>query len=148
MSEHVLDLVGTGHFSRGKCTGCGWAMNGHAEEIQRVWERYHESDAVVLPVPARAPLPPVPEDPVVAAIERRIIEVLTTRVDFNNQSALFVAWGHAEARAMLLQEPARNAVTFVSDLMARIASLSKRQREKLRHPTRTREEQQRILEAG
>lgn len=147
MTEHVLDLIGTGFFSSAKCTGCDWAMKGHADETRRVWSTYH-ADGNVTPIPGRVELPPVPENPVVAAIERRIIQLLAHRVDFDSKHGLYAALGHAEARAIVLDEPMSGASPFVSNMMARVASLSKRQREKLRHPSRNRAEMQRILEDG
>lgn len=147
MTEHVLDLSGTGHFSKGKCTGCDWALNGHADEIRRVWGKYHQGDNVI-DLPRRPELPPPATWAPLADIEKRIIILLTYRVDFGKPEALFVAQGLAEAREALMEGSMADAPEYISIMMARVASLSKRQREKLRHPSRNREEQQRLLEDG
>ena len=147
-STHVLDLQWTGFFSRGSCTGCDWGMRGHAEDIERTWQRYHEN-GVPLPIPPRLTIPPLADDPYCDLLERRIIILLTHRVDFNRPEALYVALGLAEARAFhLLQksDDPGDPRDYVSTMMGRIAVLSKHQREKLRHPTRTRQEQQELLE--
>lgn len=148
MTQHVLDLQGTGFFSRGSCTGCVWSMKGHADEITRVWERYHEFEEP-LSVPARVVVPAPLDEGFSDSLERRIIVLLTHRIDFQRPQALYVALGLAEARSYWLRETDRDPgdpQDYVSTLMGRIAVLSKRQREKLRHPTRTRAEQQAILE--
>lgn len=146
MTEHVLDLQGTGYFSKGKCTGCLWTYSGHAADIQRVWNNYHQQDGTVIELPARVPLPPMSENPFVKSFEKRIIVLLTHKVDFGHEGALLVAQGLAEARGIVLGEPHARSTEFLSDVMARVASLSKRQREKIRHPARNREEMQRLLE--
>lgn len=144
-AAHVLDLHGTGHYSKGNCTGCDWAYKGHADEIRRVWESYH-SDGKVVPIPQRVPVPPPTGRPEVDKIERRIIVVLSLKVDIGLDSALLVAVGLAEARAILLGTELAASRTYVSIVMARIAHMSKRKREKLRHPARSRAEQQALLD--
>lgn len=141
---HMLDLVGTGFFSKGKCTGCSWRMSGHAEDISRGWTTYHEENSTFT-APERVEIPPASIDPLAAEIERRIITVLTHHVDFNNQAALYVAWGLAEARAMRLNESLQTAMHYVSTMLARVANMSKHQRSKLRQ-RHNRAEMQTILE--
>jgi hypothetical protein len=144
---HTLDLHGEGFFSRGSCTGCAWSSRGHAEDIRRRWDEYHPGGgAQVIELPRRVVVPPPHESPDVQLLEQRIIVLLTHKIDFKRQEALLVAAGVAQARSLLLKESSGVAEEYVSILMARIAHLSRRQREKLRHPTRTRAEQQKILE--
>lgn len=154
---HSLDLQGTGFFSRGSCTGCGWAKKGHADDIRSSWAEYHRDGKLIESLPTRVVIPPPLDYPVTDRIEQRIIVLLTHHVDFQNPYALHVASGLAEARSLYLvygfaQPPAEDITVFldstdyISTLMARIANISARQREKLRLPTRTRQEQQAILE--
>lgn len=154
MSEHVLVPNGTGFFSRGTCTGCDWQFKGHADEVARVWAKYHEDADGVVPLPTRAAMPPVVGDPLVDRVDRRIIELLTIHVDFKRLDALHVAQGLAEARRFQLnlmgraQEPEVVSLPpeYIALLTGRIAHLSARQREKLRHPQCQRAQQQKILE--
>ena len=143
--EHVLDLVGTGFFSRGQCTGCEFSMKGHAEDIRRVFDRQHEVEQPFF-APPRVVIPEPATEVTVMKIEQRIIVLLAHRVDFQAVSALYVALGLAEARSYLLGDHS-DPRDYISVLMARIAHMSKHQREKLRHPTRTRMEQHQLMEA-
>lgn len=150
---HALDLHGSGHFSTGSCTGCAWSSKGHADDVRRRWEEYHpDSGARVIELPQRVVVPLPHERKDIQLLERRIIVLLTYHLDFERPGALMVAAGVAQARAILLTlvgpdaHGDNDAREYVSVLMARIAHLSKRQREKLRHPSRNREEQQRILD--
>jgi hypothetical protein len=143
-AEHILNLEGTGYFSRASCTGCDFVMRGHADDIQRAFDRQHEVEQPFV-APPRVALPEAAEDPTLAKIEQRIIILLTHRVDFQTSSALYVALGLAEARSYLLGDHS-DPRGYVSVLMARITHMSKHQREKLRHPTRTRVEQHQLME--
>lgn len=144
---HVLDLHGEGHFSKGSCTGCSWASSGSADDVSRRWDQYHPDGGVhVLELPKRVEVPPPHEDLTVQLFEHRIIVLLTHYVDFKRDSALLVAAGVAQARELATGGNDDKAREYVSVLMGRIAHLSRRQREKLRHPSRNREEQQRILD--
>jgi hypothetical protein len=148
MAEHQIMIDGTGFFSKATCTGCAWTWKGHADQARSVWEHYH-ADGKVIPLPDRVALPPMAEDPTIQWIEHRIIQLVAHHVDYGSavtRAQQFVAVGNAEARQMLLGEPVGNAAAYVADLSARIASLSRRQREKLRHPSRNRAAQQEILE--
>jgi hypothetical protein len=152
-TEHVLDLIGTGFFSRGRCLGCEWAMKGAASDIERAFPK-HFDGMVTLPLPTRVVVPPPTEDPYLDLLEQRIIELLTHRLDFAKPTALHTAYGLAEARYFYIsQHPEFAQMTqpqpeaFVALLMGRIATLSKHRREKLRHPLRTRSDQQTILES-
>jgi hypothetical protein len=144
---HVLDLHGEGHFSKGSCTGCPWSFKGHADEIRRLWSEYHPgggAHVIELPRPVVVPMPHERQD--IQLLEQRIIVLLTHHVDFNRSGAIFVAAGVAQARALMIGSNDEGAREYVSLLMARIAHISPRQREKLRHPSRDRAEQQRILD--
>lgn len=143
--EHVLDLVGTGFFSRGTCTGCAFTMKGHAEDIQRAFDRQHETEQPFI-APSRVVIPVPLTDPMMSKIEQRIIVLLAHHIDFHNPSALYVALGLAEARSYFVEDSG-DPRDYVSALTARIAHMSKHQREKLRHPTRTRAEQHQLMEA-
>lgn len=148
MNEHVIQIQGTGHFSRSSCTGCVWAHKGHPDEAQSSWSRYHV-DGNVLPLPGRVELPPMAEDETARKIEKRIIQLLAHHIDFGTPALRmqqFVSVGLAEARQMVLGEPVTHAAAYVADMTARVASVSRRQREKLRHPASSRERQQEILE--
>lgn len=154
---HALDLQGGGYFSRATCTGCDWAQKGHAGEISRLWDRYHQDGQLVEPLPSRVVIPPLLSHVVVARIEKRIIELLTHYVDFANNQALYVAHGLAEARSFVINQEYTEIedrvmtylapAEYISTIMARIAHLSARQRERLRLPTFTREQQQEIMES-
>lgn len=144
---HSLLVNGTGFFSKGTCTACDWESKGHPDDIRRRWEEYHpDGGARVIPLPTRAPIPPPAEDPQIQRIESLIIVALTRKVDFAQDGALFVAAGLAQARCVLLDEKIEQSSVYIATMAARIAHLTRRQREKLRHPSRNREEQQRILD--
>jgi hypothetical protein len=144
---HVLDLNGSGHFSKGTCTGCRWASTGHADDIRRRWEEYHpDGGARVIELPSRVAVPPPHERLDVQLFEQRIIVLLTHVIDFKRDNALYVAAGVAQARELAIGGDDGRAREYVSLLMGRIAHLSRRQREKLRHPSRNRAEQQQILD--
>lgn len=145
--EHKLVTDGTGFFSKSHCTGCDFAYKGSPDDAKAEWSRYH-ADGKVLPMPTRVELPPMAEDPKLQQIEREIIRRLAYWADMGNESRVqqYVALGMAECRAILLDEPRAHAGAYVADLTARITSVSKRQREKLRHPAVARERQQQILE--
>jgi hypothetical protein len=143
---HSLVVHGTGFFSRGECTGCEWTTKGHPDDIRARWDGYHPNGgAQIIDLPRRVEIPPAAEDPKVQRIEQLIIVALTQRTDFGHGHALLVAVGLAQARCVLLGISLDQAPAYISVMGARIAHLSRRQREKLRHPSRNREEQQRIL---
>lgn len=144
MAEHVLDLVGTGFFSNGKCTGCAFVSKGHPDSIQRAFNHHHKSEEPFV-APPRVDIPDAADDPLAAKLEQRIIVLLAHKVDFDMQAALYVAVGLAEARSYVLNTGDPRA--YVSTLMARIANMSKHQREKLRQPpNRSRRDQQKLME--
>lgn len=148
-SVHVLHVDGTGFFSKGICTGCHFVSKGHPDQIHRQWEEYHpDGGARVIELPQRLPVPLPSEDPFVQKLECRIIVLLTQMVDFKRKEALYVAAGIAQSRAVYLGESNVQASEYISTMMGRIAHLSRRTREKMRHPSRigNREEQQRLLE--
>jgi hypothetical protein len=148
-SVHLLHVDGTGFFSKGSCTGCGFVSKGHPDDIRRRWMEYHpDGGARVIEMPRRLPIPAPSEDPFVQKLECRIIVLLTQLVDFKRNEALYVAAGIAQARAVYLGESNEKASEYVSTMMGRIAHLSRRTREKMRHPSRigNREEQQLLLE--
>lgn len=148
-SVHVLHVEGTGFFSKGICTGCSFISKGHPDQIRRQWEKYHpDGGARVIELPQRLPVPPPSEDFFVQKLECRIIILLTQMVDFKRNEALYVAAGIAQSRAVYLGESNVQASEYISTMMGRIAHLSRRTREKMRHPSRigNREEQQRLLE--
>lgn len=146
---HVLHVNGTGFFSKGACTACEFVSKGHPNDIRRLWDQYHpDGGARVIQMPQRLPLPPASEDPFIQKLECRIIVLLTHMVDFKRNETLLVAAGIAQARAVYLGESNIQASEYLSTMMGRIAHLSRRTREKMRHPSRigNREEQQRLLE--
>lgn len=147
MAEHRIQVDGTGFFSKASCTGCDWEAKGKSPELlQRVWEADH-AEGKVIALPERVPLLPMATDPKVQIMERRIIQLLAHFIDYDKSPlSRFVALGNAEARAIMLGEPIAHAGAYLADMTARIASLSRRQREKLRHPSRDRAAQQEILE--
>lgn len=148
-NEHVIQVDGTGFFSKATCTGCDWAAQGKSpDELCRIWESYH-AEGKVIPLPDRVPLLPMAEDPKVQLMERRLIQLVAHFIDHGNSPmSRFVALGLAEARAIMLDEQITSGGTYLADMTACISTLSRRQREKLRHPSRDRAAQQEILENG
>jgi hypothetical protein len=142
---HVLDLQGTGFFSRGTCTGCEWAMKGHADEITKVWGTYHQSGNP-LPVPERVTVPKPTGDEKVDLIEKRLIQRLAAGITYKQPQIRFIALGLSEARSALIAAHEEHSIDYVSILMARIANMPARQRAKLIPHTLTRARQQEILE--
>jgi hypothetical protein len=140
-------------------------MRGHADDITRVFLSYHNGKAGVLPVPERRELPPViPGQPYLAALERDIIANLATYLETARPALLALATGLARARDLYRSEPGVlqpqqaalipeeheqdwwDPACYVALLVARLTAMSGRQRQKLRHVTRSREEMQRLLE--
>lgn len=146
MTEHRLVSEGTGHFSRGKCSGCPWAYKGHIDDVYRLFEQYHrEEREPVLPHPIH--IPPPTGDPAQDAIEMRMIRLLAHSISFSHVNAQYVAQGHAEALSALRSLPMADALDVVADMMAKISHLSKRQRAKLLTPGINRARMQEILDS-
>lgn len=160
---HLIQIDGTGFFSRGTCTGCDWTDKGHPAELKSVWSLYHGGRIFDEP-PRRVEIPPPSSDAYMAELERQIIFMLCHHVKFyasGERSSLFTAMGLAHARWVYVRQGVANGgwsqeegsafmdgPTYVSTLVARIAHLHPRQQEKLRHPARDRREQQTLLEGG
>lgn len=144
---HTLQIQGTGFFSKGECTACDFTGKGHPDDIRRLWDRDHPAGgATVHTLPEREPLPAPSTDPIVRKLENRIIVLLCSKVDFDRDEALLVAAGVAQARALVIGESDGQAARYLATMLGRIAHLTRRQREKLRHPSRDRLAQQEILE--
>lgn len=152
MAEHVINLDGSGYFSKGTCTGCDWVGKGHADDLAREHAKIHQDAPVKQEPPVnmsgRIDLPPIAVDPVVADLELRAIRRVSEYIEFKRQAPLQLAVGLAEARGVLMgkEDPYRDALVYTGNLAARIAQLSPRLREKLRHPARDRAEMQTLLE--
>lgn len=153
---HTLDISGDGAFAMGYCTNseCGWEMRGFRANIQGVFDDYHEEGSDLV-LPPKVPVPPVPEHEYLQAVERMIIHHLVAYAQDDNTKALFVAFGLANARAVWLAQNNTDMTqpgwigapdSFISVMTSKVKALSARQRNKLRHPSRKREDQQRILE--
>lgn len=159
MSEqqaHTLDIEGEGSFAMGYCSNseCGWEMRGFRANIQSVFDDYHEEGSDLV-LPPKVPVPPVPEHEYLQGIERLLVQHLVSHVQDGNGKALFVAFGLAQARAVWISQNDVDTTkpgwigapdSFLAVMTAKVKALSARQRNKLRHPSRKRADQQRILE--
>jgi hypothetical protein len=148
--RHVLDLNGSGFFSKGACTACDFEAKGHADEVRQRWQSQHpDGEAKVIAMPRRDSIPEPAEDPRVQRIERQMIFLLVNHVEGNTagaSNALLVAAGFAQSRAIMLGEEPKEGYQYVSLMVGRIAHLTQRARRKLCHPSRDRLAQQEILE--
>lgn len=154
---HKLDIEGEGAFAMGYCANseCGWEMRGYHANIQSVFDDYHEEGSDLV-LPPAVPVPPVPKHEYLQAVEALIIRQLVAHVQDGNEKALFVAYGLANARAIWISQNNVDMTqpgwigapdSFLSVMVAKVKVLSSRQRNKLRHPSRKRADQQRLLES-
>lgn len=158
--EHLLDASGEGFFSVGTCTGCTWEMKGHRNDIEKVFEAYHEqAEGLPVEMPPRVPLPPLTGDAYVGLLEHSIIATLAGAVRSGAKPdntlvtlAVGLAWARtiyiAEGEPTWAREHGMGPRNYVATMMAKIKSLSPRQQEKLRHPATDRHAQQEILESN
>lgn len=96
-------------------------------------------------------VPPAFVDPVVERIELSIFRAIAETIDFEKSDRLHHACGLAEARHVYLREHlvgpgGQPWPLYIADVTTVIRRLSKRQREKLRHPALDRQGAQQILD--
>jgi len=139
---------GSGHFSRGTCSSCSWSYKGHIDEVIQSYETYHQQDRLVQPLPKPIEIPKPIGDPLLDALETRLIQLVAGAITYEHPTARYVARGLAEARALFLGEQLNSAMDYVADLTAKLAHMSNHQRAKLLQPSITRERMQEIIEAS
>jgi hypothetical protein len=142
---HELIAEGTGHFSRGKCAGCSWAVKGHIDEVHRLFEKYHQGE-ITLELPERITIPAPTGDPVVDRLEQRLIQLVASSIVYGHPAHQHVARGHAEARSVLLSQPITTSLEYMADMVGKVANLPTRQQTRLMSPGVTRIQMQAILD--
>lgn len=98
-------------------------------------------------------LPPPTGNPFIDEVEASILRNLAESICFAKESSLHQAVGLAEARSRYLRlhdeaSPVPHHGSYIATAVILIRRLSDRQQAKLRHPARSREEMQILLEGG
>lgn len=145
---HMLDLHGGGAFARGRCTACTWVSSGAAADIRAAYATAHVDNG--FPLLERVTVPyPIGND-YVDWLEKQIIRALCDELLYGRENAKAYAAGLATARAGYLAKlgyPAGKPAEYVSVVLARLSTLSNRQRGRLRDENMTRVGQQVVFDS-
>jgi hypothetical protein len=106
----------------------------------------------VTDLPSAARFDPPSGDPFLDEVEVLILRSLAEAVEFDREVPLHTAVGMAIARTVYIRAQGRSEQAvlhhgqFIAQAMIAVRMMSARQRTKLRHPSRTRVEMQRLLD--